>query len=774
MKNLVIVESPSKSKTIGKYLGPKYKTFATIGHMIELPSKSGSVDPEKDFDMHYVIKNGIDKNVKELVKLVKDADTIYLCSDPDREGEAISWSVLNILEKKKIDLSKLTIKRAVFHEITPKAVKAAIEKPRDIDINLVESQRARLSLDYLVGFTLSPVLWKKLPGSKSAGRVQSVALKIIVDREKEIRSFKKQEYWTLSVGLKTKKDESFRAKLFSFNTKKIDAAAKITKSVAENVKSFLEKEDNMFVSRVEDKDIKQNAPQPFTTSSLQQEASRRLNFAPKKTMGVAQKLYEGINIGSETSGLITYMRTDGMYISDDAISSIRDLIKKDFGDEYLPAKAKVYKTKVANVQEAHEAIRPTNIKIKPNEIKDYLSDEEYKLYNLIWTRTVACQMNEAILSRKTIDISSNDGAVIARVNNTIVKFNGYMSVYKTDIVKDDEENNIPLLNVKDVLDIEDVLLKQHFTLPPPRYTEASLIKKLEELGIGRPSTYVSTISVIQSRDYVELMNKYFHATPRGFAVSIFLEHFFSKYVDYNFTASMEEGLDKISNGEHDRISFLKEFWKDFNEKIDSVNQIGIKDVIDNIQNDITEYEFGKSDDDIVQNQCEVCNNGNMRLLIGRLGPFFACNNENCSNKAGIGSKVSQSEGFELSTNEIFQTKIGDVVIKKGPYGKYLESKDGEKIKRVSIEGLKLELNNESVDFLISLPTKICDNSETGKDVKIGIGRFGTYLLHDGKYTSIKNLDIMEVAKMNSTDISSIIAKNNTRTEGKKFYKKKKK
>ena len=579
LMNLVIVESPAKAKTINKYLGKDYLVLASYGHIRDLPSKNGSVDPEKNFEMQWEIDSFSKKYLKEITDAVDVSDKIILATDPDREGEAIAWHVKEYLSSKK-KLKDKILERVVFNEITKNAILKAIENPRQIEIPLVEAYLARRALDYLVGFNISPILWTKLPGSKSAGRVQSVALKLITEREHEIELFKPEEYWTLSSEFTNLDNKNILSKLSLFEGEKIERFTFKNKAEINKAIEIINK-SKFTVKDINSKVHKRNPLAPFTTSTLQQTASGKFGFGASRTMQIAQRLYQGIDIEGETTGLITYMRTDGTQISQEAISQFRELIKGEYGKEYLPETINTYEGKKAkNAQEAHEAIRPTNINRKPNDIKKYVNADQFKLYELIWSRALSSQMNPAEFYRNSIIISSSDGKINFRANGSIVKFDGFLKVYEVPDTDDDIKNILPECKVGENVNILKLNDEQHFTDPPPRYSEASLVKKMEELGIGRPSTYASIISVLSTRNYVEQINKRFHPTDRGKLISAFLEKLFTKYVDYNFTADLENQLDDITSGNVKWDKVLENFWKDFYANVASVKEKRTREVLD--------------------------------------------------------------------------------------------------------------------------------------------------------------------------------------------------
>ena len=577
--NLVIVESPAKAKTINKYLGKDYLVLASYGHIRDLPSKNGSVDPDKNFSMLWEIDSFSKKYLKEITNAAEDSSKIILATDPDREGEAIAWHVKEVLEAKKL-LKGKELERVVFNEITKSAILNAIKNPRDIELPLVEAYLARRALDYLVGFNISPILWTKLPGSKSAGRVQSVALKLITEREKEIELFNPKEYWTLTSDFTNTKNKNFTSKLSLYENNKIERFTFKNKEEMDEAINIINK-SKFTIEDVNTKVFKRNPLAPFTTSTLQQTASSKFGFGASRTMQIAQRLYQGIDIEGETTGLITYMRTDGTNISKEAVNEFRELIENDFGKDFLPDQPNSYAGKKAkNAQEAHEAIRPTDVSRKPADIKKYVNADQYKLYDLIWSRALSSQMNPAEFDRNTILISSTDKKINFRTTGSVIKFEGFLKVYEVQETDEDTKNILPEVKVGENVSILKLNDEQHFTDPPPRYSEASLVKKMEELGIGRPSTYASIISVLSTRNYVEQINKRFHPTDRGKLISAFLEKLFSKYVDYNFTADLENQLDEITSGKIEWVEVLNNFWKDFYKNVGDVKEIRTREVLD--------------------------------------------------------------------------------------------------------------------------------------------------------------------------------------------------
>ncbi len=579
--NVVIVELPAKAKTINKYLGRDYKVVASYGHVRDLPAKDGSVLPDDDFAMSWAVDGKSEKHVKAMAAAVKGADRLYLATDPDREGEAISWHIQEVLKARRA-LKDVDVKRVVFNEVTRNAVLDAFRKPREIDIELVDAYLARRALDYLVGFTLSPVLWRKLPGSRSAGRVQSVALRLICEREAEIEAFKAREYWTIEVEFTTEAGERFTARLSHLDGKRLDRYDLDSEAKAKAAAAAILAAPGFNVTSIERRQTRRNPFPPFTTSTLQQEASRKLGFGASRTMRLAQRLYEGVDLGGETVGLITYMRTDGVAIAGEAIGAARSLIASEYGERYVPKSPRVYRSPAKNAQEAHEAIRPTDLSRKPSDVVRHLDSDHRRLYDLIWKRTVASQMESAVLDQVGVDIADPSDKVRLHATGSTIVFDGFLKLYqedKDDAAEDEENRRLPAMKEKERLGREAVTPSQHFTQPPPRYSEASLVKKLEELGIGRPSTYASIIQVLQDREYVRLDKRRFVPEDRGRLVTAFLTSFFERYVEYNFTADLENQLDDISGGRIDWKEVLRNFWRDFSGAIDGTKDLTIGQVL---------------------------------------------------------------------------------------------------------------------------------------------------------------------------------------------------
>ncbi len=740
------MESPAKAKTINKYLGRDYEVLASFGHVRDLPAKDGSVDPDADFRMIWEVDAKAQKHLNEIARAAKGADKLILATDPDREGEAISWHVLEALRQKKA-LNGQPIERVVFNAITKQAVTEAMAHPRRIDQALVDAYLARRALDYLVGFTLSPVLWRKLPGARSAGRVQSVALRLVCDRELEIERFVRREYWSLIATLATPRNDTFDARLVGADGKKLQRLDIGSGAEAEAFKQALETA-SFTVTSVEAKPVKRHPYPPFTTSTLQQEASRKLGFAPAHTMRVAQRLYEGIDVNGEAVGLITYMRTDGVQIADEAVRATRHVIETDYGARYVPAAPRRYETKAKNAQEAHEAIRPTDLGRRPREAKKFLDADQARLYELIWLRTVASQMELAELERTTVDINALVASRLLelRATGTVVKFDGFLTLYQEsqDEDADDEEaRRLPVMSPGERLAKRAITATQHFTEPPPRYSEASLVKRLEELGIGRPSTYASILQVLKDRKYVRLEKRRLHPEDRGRIVVAFLESFFAKYVEYDFTAGLEEKLDLISNHEIDWREVLRDFWRDFIAAVDEIKDLKISQVIDALDELLAPHLFPPSADGSDPRRCATCGNGRLTLKLSKFGPFIGCSNyPECRYTRPL--SVSGEGAAEVATRKLgVDPESGlEVTLRNGRFGPYVqlgEAAEGEKPKRAS---LQKGMTPDDVDLqralaLLSLPREVGRHPEDGEPIRAGIGRFGPYVQHGKTYANLE-------------------------------------
>ena len=807
-ENLVIVESPAKAKTINKYLGSDYEVLASYGHVRDLVNKDGSVLPDEDFAMKWELGERAVKNVNALKKAAKKASAIYLAPDPDREGEAIAWHVREILSDDGL-LDGKKVERVTFNEITKKAVTAAFEDTRALDESLIDSYMARRALDYLVGFNISPVLWRKLPGSRSAGRVQSVALRAICEREFEIETFKATEYWSIETKLHTPDGAPFMARLTHLagnKLKKFDIGDEASATAAvERIKHKA-----LSIQKIEKKQVRRSPAAPFITSSMQMEAARKLRFTAAHTMRLAQRLYEGIEIDGETTGLITYMRTDGTTLSEDAVKEARGVITNNYGDKYLPDAPRLYKSKAKNAQEAHEAIRPTSIARTPDSLRGKLDEEQLKLYELIWKRTVASQMENAILDQVAVDISDGTDDVILRANGSVVAFDGFLTLYieteDEDTESDDKKDNdklLPPMKEGDNTKLVDTKSNQHFTQPPPRYTEASLVKKLEELGIGRPSTYASILQVLRDRNYVEMDKRRFVPQDRGRIVTTFLAKFFTKYVDYDFTANLEEELDAIASGHVAWKEAMRLFWVDFKAAVDGTKDLTITEVIDYLDEELGPHFLPETEETPNPRHCKACEeagreNGRLGLKLGKFGAFIGCSNyPECkyTRPLEVPAEGEDGESSEYAALANQPKELGKepgtsrtVTLRRGPYGPYVQidplpneevdlteynaqiaawEKDVEawkeekkaakeageeapkkprkprrpgapKPKRQGLPpGTMVEdVTLESALKLLALPRDIGLHPETGKMIKAGIGRFGPFVLHDGKYASI--------------------------------------
>ncbi|MGM4905091.1 type I DNA topoisomerase [Tardiphaga sp. 866_E4_N2_1] len=744
--NLVIVESPSKAKTINKYLGKDYEVLASFGHVRDLPAKNGSVDPDANFQMIWEIDPKAASRLNDIAKAVKGADKLILATDPDREGEAISWHVLEVLKQKRA-LKDQKIERVVFNAITKQAVTDAMKNPREIDGALVDAYMARRALDYLVGFTLSPVLWRKLPGARSAGRVQSVALRLVCDREQEIEKFIPREYWSLVTTLATPRGESFEARLVGADGKKIQRLDIGTGAEAEDFKKAIEAA-NFTVSTVDAKPARRNPQAPFTTSTLQQEASRKLGFAPAHTMRIAQRLYEGIDIGGETTGLITYMRTDGVQIDPSAITQARSVIGEDYGKQYVPDAARQYTSKAKNAQEAHEAIRPTDMSRRPASLRGRLDSDQSRLYELIWMRTIASQMESAEMERTTVDIAAKAGSRLLELRATgqVVKFDGFLAVYqegKDDDAEDEDSRRLPAMSEGEALKKENLAVTQHFTEPPPRFSEASLVKRMEELGIGRPSTYASILQVLKDRGYVRLEKKRLYGEDKGRVVVAFLENFFAKYVEYDFTAALEENLDRISNNEISWQQVLKDFWTDFIGAVNEIKDLRVAQVLDALDEMLGPHIYAPREDGGDPRQCPTCGTGRLNLKAGKFGAFVGCTNyPECRYTRPLAADSGANADRVLGPDPVSGLEVAVKAGRFGPYIQLGDAKDYEEGEKPKRAGIPKNTSPSDVELdlalkLLSLPREIGKHPETGEPITAGLGRFGPFVKHEKTYASLE-------------------------------------
>ncbi|KQP05965.1 DNA topoisomerase I [Methylobacterium sp. Leaf99] len=774
---VVVVESPAKAKTINKYLGRDYEVLASFGHIRDLPAKDGSVDPEADFHMLWELDERGSKRVSDIVKALKGADGLILATDPDREGEAISWHVVEALNARRA-LKGMHVERVTFNAITKAAVDTAMRNPRQIDQALVDAYLARRALDYLVGFNLSPVLWRKLPGARSAGRVQSVALRLVCEREREIEVFRPREYWSLVATLVTETGAVFEARLTGADGKKIQRLDVGTGDEAAAFKRDLELA-TFSVGTVEAKPAKRHPAPPFTTSTLQQEASRKLGMAPAQTMRAAQKLYEGVEIGGETVGLITYMRTDGVDMAPEAIADARQVIAKEYGERYLPGAPRKYSTKAKNAQEAHEAVRPTDMGRLPKTVARTVDAEQAKLYELIWTRTVASQMESAELERTTVDIVAHVGPrkLDLRATGQVVKFDGFLTLYQEG--KDDEEDEdgrrLPPMKAGDALKRERIASTQHFTEPPPRYSEASLVKRMEELGIGRPSTYAAILQTLRDREYVKIEKKRLVAEDKGRLVTGFLESFFKRYVEYDFTADLEGQLDRVSNAEIDWREVLRDFWKDFSAAIAGTKELRVTEVLDALNDLLGAHIFPEKADGSNPRTCPTCGAGQLSLKLGKFGAFVGCSNyPECKYTRQLAASAVEGDGDGTSENggqpgtRVLGTDPVSgmaVSLRDGRFGPFVQlgeaspDKEAPKPKRSSIPK---GLSPSSVDLekalkLLSLPREVAKHPETGEPILANLGRFGPYVQHGKMYANLgRDDDVLEIGANRAIDI--IVAK----------------
>jgi len=747
--NLVIVESPAKAKTINKYLGSDYEVLASYGHVRDLPSKDGSVLPDDDFSMHWEADAKGAKRLSEIAEAAKRADRVILATDPDREGEAISWHVLEVLNKKKA-LKDTHVERVTFNAITKSAVLEAMANPRQLDMELVEAYLARRALDYLVGFTLSPVLWRKLPGARSAGRVQSVALRIVVDREMEIEKFKAQEYWSIEADLNAD-SPPFTARLVKHEGKRVQRLDIKDEATAAAARAAIDAGD-FTINSVEKKPVRRNPAPPFTTSTLQQEAARKLGFSAQRTMQAAQKLYEGVD---ETGGLITYMRTDGVQTTPEGIAQAREVIGKEFGPAFVPQEPRYYKTKAKNAQEAHEAIRPTNIARHPDSLR--LDSDLQRLYELIWKRMVASQMEAARLDRTTVEIETPDGLTGLRATGQVVTFDGFLAVYeegrdeKQKGAEGDDEGDdtsrLPALKEGAKAKVDAIRTDQHFTEPPPRYSEATLVKKLEELGIGRPSTYASTLSTLRDREYVRVDKNRFYPEDKGRLVTAFLEQFFRKWVEYDFTAALETQLDEVSAGQLDWKVLLRQFWQDFHAATQAAGELRTTAILDALNESLGAHIFPAKEDGSDPRECPLCHQGQLSLKTSRFGAFIGCSRyPDCKYTRPVASPSAEDGSAESGDRELgIDPATGQPVqLKIGRFGPYVEiaPPEGDKPKRSSLpKGWSpASLTLDQALRLLALPREVGVHPEDGKMITAGLGRYGPFVLHAGTYANVSDID----------------------------------
>ena len=745
--DVVVVESPAKAKTINRYLGDGYRVLASYGHVRDLPSKDGSVRPDENFAMTYIPDPRGAKHLSAIAKALRGAEHLYLATDPDREGEAISWHVLEALTEQKA-IEGVEVKRVAFNEITKRAVLDAIEHPRDLDMDLVNAQQARRALDYLVGFTLSPVLWRKLPGSRSAGRVQSVALRLICEREFEIEAFKPREYWSIDAEFATDDGTPVRARLTQLAGEMLskfslgdEAAATAAVTTARAAPSYA-------VATIEAKQSQRHPPPPFRTSTLQQEAARKLRFAASHTMRIAQRLYEGIDIGGETVGLISYMRTDGVQIAGEAIAGCRSVIGQEYGADHVPAQPRAYRTKAKNAQEAHEAVRPTDFRRLPKQMARFLDADHARLYELIWNRVMASQMESARVESTAADIAASDGGATFRATGTVILFDGFLRLYnegRDDQDGEADERALSKLRADQPLGQRAIEAAQHFTEPPPRFTEATLVKRLEELGIGRPSTYASIIDVLRDRDYVRIEKTRFIPEDRGRLVTAFLTSFFRHYVEYDFTADLETKLDEISAGRVAWTDVMREFWTTFSAAVGEISKLRVRDVLDALNEVLGPYVFHHDDPSADPRACPACKEGQLSVKTGRFGAFVGCSRyPECRHTRPLTvANGPEGAGADEGPRELGTDPESGlpVSMRRGPYGPYVQLGDAdqeEKPKRVSLPK-ELEASQTTLAAalaLLALPRAIGLHPESGKLISAGIGRYGPYIRHERDYRSL--------------------------------------
>ena len=776
--NIVVVESPAKAKTINKYLGPGYEVVASFGHIRDLPAKNGSVDPEANFRMIWEVDPKSNKRINDVANALKGASKLILATDPDREGEAISWHVLEVLKEKRA-LKKQTVERVVFNAITKQAVTEAMKHPRNIDAALVDAYLARRALDYLFGFTLSPVLWRKLPGARSAGRVQSVALRLVCDRELEIEKFVAKEYWSISATLATVRNETFEARLVGADGQKIQRLDIGSGAEAEAFTRDLEAA-TFNVAAVEAKPARRNPPPPFTTSTMQQEASRKLGFSPAHTMRLAQRLYEGVEIDGETVGLITYMRTDGIDLAPEAINDIRAMLGKNYGKEYVPTTPREYHNKAKNAQEAHEAVRPTSAARTPADVAKHLHRDQARLYELIWKRAVASQMESAELERTTVDIAAKLGSrnLELRATGQVVKFDGFLALYEEghdDDDLDEESRRLPAMSEGELLEKQAINSSQHFTEPPPRYSEAALVRRMEDLGIGRPSTYASILQVLQDRGYVRIDKKRLVPEDKGRVVVGFLESFFQHYVEYDFTATLEEQLDRISNSEIDWKKVLHDFWVDFIGAVKEIKDLRVTQVLDALNDLLEPHIFPQATDGSDRRKCPNCGTGRLSLKLGRFGAFIGCSNyPECNFTRQMTPGANGNVNGTKVLGEDPTTGL-EVTLRGGRFGPYLQlgeaskEKGAEKPKRASLpKGLAPDdVDLEKALALLALPREVGIHPDDKEPIIAGVGRFGPYVKHGKTYANLDSSEDVLTVGLNRA-VSLIAEKKANPGRGRRF------
>jgi len=772
--DVVVVESPAKAKTINKYLGRDYKVLASYGHVRDLPAKDGSVRPDEDFAMSWEVDGPSAKRLADIAKAVKEADGLILATDPDREGEAISWHVLEVLQQKRV-LKDKPVRRVVFNAITRQSVLEAMANPRQIDAPLVDAYLARRALDYLVGFTLSPVLWRKLPGARSAGRVQSVALRLVCDREAEIERFVRQEYWQIAAALATPRADLFEVRLTAFDGKRLQKLDIANAEQANAIKAMLEGATFRALS-VDAKPTKRNPAPPFTTSTLQQAASSRLGMSAVRTMQIAQRLYEGIDLGGETAGLITYMRTDGVQIAPEAISAARQVIKSEFGEKYLPEKPRYYSAKAKNAQEAHEAIRPTDFSRTPAAMRAYLDADQARLYEMIWKRAIASQMQPAEIERTTVEIEAVNGGRTAglRAVGSVVRFDGFLAAYteqKDEDATDDEDGGrLPEIRAGESLERKSIQATQHSTEPPPRYSEASLIKKMEELGIGRPSTYAAILKTLEDREYVIIDKRKLIPHSRGRLLSAFLENFFAKYVEYDFTADLEEKLDEISDGKLIWKDVLRDFWRDFYAAVENTKELRVSDVLEALNEELAPLIYPPREDGSNPRTCPKCGVGTLSLRLGKYGAFIGCSNyPDCGYTRQLGDPANgEGEGGGEDGTKVLGTDPytnEEITLRSGRFGPYIQRGEGKDAKRSSLPKgwTPAMIDHEKALALLSLPRDVGKHPETGKMISAGLGRYGPFVLHDGTYANLESIE--DVFSIGLNRAVSVLAEKQSKGRG---------